>query len=495
MHLDIIEGFEAFSQLESDWASVYAADPKAHFFLSTTWLSSWFRKIDCQIFILAAKPAADAPAYVAFFPLQLRTELSENGRFYNEIWMGAAKFADYTGFICLPEFEDDAALAFAEHIKGMRWATLRLENIFSADKRNRIFLKSFSRTKFVTEKINRIESDKIDNDICPYVKLPKDWETYLNTKMSSNTRQKARRFLKRLDESGEFRITHADASTIERDINLLLGFWELKWASRKGERIGNILGNNRNMLTGCFNGGSLFMPVLWRGETPLAVLGTFMDTIKRSLHFFITGRDETFNSPPPGFILHAYSIRWAIQNSFTTYDFMRGNESYKYMFGTEERRIECLDLSKKDSRNRTDKLDIMSLAAVLERAKELHNAGKVAEAEQGYRQILEVDPQYQTALNLLGQLVDWKGDHREAEKLFRTFLAVKPDADKVWFRLGKALQAQGDREGAIQSYRKVLQLDPANRDVPPLLAELSPLKDLLRTAVGTVPSWMKDGIA
>jgi tetratricopeptide (TPR) repeat protein len=126
---------------------------------------------------------------------------------------------------------------------------------------------------------------------------------------------------------------------------------------------------------------------------------------------------------------------------------------------------------------------------------ELHNAGKVAEAERGYRQILDADPQYQAALNLLGQLMAWKGHHGEAGKLFRRFLAVEPNADKVWFRLGKALQAQGDREGAIQSYRKVLELDPANRDVPPLLAELSPLNDLLRTVLGTVPSWVNDRIA
>jgi Flp pilus assembly protein TadD len=131
---------------------------------------------------------------------------------------------------------------------------------------------------------------------------------------------------------------------------------------------------------------------------------------------------------------------------------------------------------------------------VLERAKEFHNEGKVVEAERGYRQILAVDPQYQAALNLLGQLVAWKGNHAEAEKLFRTLVAIKPDAHKVWFRLGKALQAQGDREGAIQSYRTVLQLDPANREVLPLLAELSPLKDILRTAIGTVPSWMNDRI-
>jgi CelD/BcsL family acetyltransferase involved in cellulose biosynthesis len=47
----------------------------------------------------------------------------------------------------------------------------------------------------------------------------------------------------------------------------------------------------------------------------------------------MTGRDETFEAPPAGMILHAYSIRHAIKQGFIEYDFLRGNEPYKYAWG------------------------------------------------------------------------------------------------------------------------------------------------------------------
>ena len=56
-------------------------------------------------------------------------------------------------------------------------------------------------------------------------------------------------------------------------------------------------------------------------------------------------------------MLHAYAIRHAIANGMTEYDFLRGNEPYKYSFGCEERRIRSLFVTTKDHRNLGGKLD------------------------------------------------------------------------------------------------------------------------------------------
>ena len=59
-------------------------------------------------------------------------------------------------------------------------------------------------------------------------------EAYLDHDLSANTRQKIRRLLRKVDNSGEFRITHTTAETVERDLAILLDFWVSKWGSRKG---------------------------------------------------------------------------------------------------------------------------------------------------------------------------------------------------------------------------------------------------------------------
>ena len=93
--------------------------------------------------------------------------------------------------------------------------------------------------------------------------------------------------------------------------------------SEQGEKLAAMVSITRKMLAGLFQAGMLVVPVFRKGDTPLAVIVLIKDERKRWLHFQIAGRDETFNSPPPGFILHAHSIRWAIQNGYSAYDMMR----------------------------------------------------------------------------------------------------------------------------------------------------------------------------
>jgi tetratricopeptide (TPR) repeat protein len=459
MHIDVIDTLEGFNRIKGDWDAVYAGDPDAEFFLSWTWISNYLDQVNSPWFVLAVKPSRGASAYVAFLPLRLRTKLrkGDDFHFYNEINMAGHHAADYTGLICNPAYEDRAVPALGRYLNKLNWTRLHLDNLYASERRTQLLLKLFPSKRFDTTEREVIDTtDNINHSICPRVTLPADWDTYLTTKLGSNTRQKVRRFLRKIEESDEFRITHADPDTIERDIKILLRFWELKWAPRKGNRIPALLRFNSTILSRCFASGSLFLPVLWKGETPLAALATLVDPVKRSLLFYIGARDETFNNPPPGFILHAHSIRCAIINGFATYDFLRGNEPYKYAFGPDERRLRCLRVTTKSRRNLGDKLHPRSVPAVLRRATELHKAGQLAEAERGYRQILETDARYAPALDCLGQLMAAKGDHGAAKKLFRTLVAVQPDSHRAWFRLGQSLQACGEVAAAAEAYREAV---------------------------------------
>jgi Tfp pilus assembly protein PilF len=282
----------------------------------------------------------------------------------------------------------------------------------------------------------------------------------LNNSLSANTRQKIRRFLRQVESNDEFRITHANADTVERDLKILLKFWGTKWGPRKGERTNTIMRSNYEMLKRNSDVGALFLPVFWKGDTPLGALASLVDHQKRSFLFYIAGRDETFNAPPPGLILHAHSIRYAIQNGFRTYDFLRGNEPYKYSFGTEERRIVCTIVTTKNGRNPGDKLDTRTIPEALERATELHKSRHLTRAEQAYRQIIETDPQCADALYRLGQLKASTGSHGTAKRIFKSLVAIKPDAEKAWLRLGHSLEARRRFAEAADAYREVINRHP-----------------------------------
>jgi CelD/BcsL family acetyltransferase involved in cellulose biosynthesis len=409
MIVDVIDNFEDFKKVNDNWDCVYDADPEAQFFLSWTWLSEWLLTVRRHWFILAAKPAADA-SYVAFLPLRLRTKLKPGSGFFNEISMAGNSGADYTGLLCLRGSQYQAIPALARFLKTLNWTRLRLDNIRISEERLRLLLAHFPERAFTIAKAERTnKADHVDNCICPLLNLPDDWDGYLSA-LSANTRQKIRRFLRMVENDNKFRITHAQADTLERDVDTLLKFWSARWGLRKGDRLNAMLASSRTILHRCFDNGCLFLPILWHEEAALAALAIYVDRCKASLLFFMGGRDESVQSPPPGLILHAHSIRYAIANGFSSYDFLRGNEAYKYSFGAEERRIHCLVIGTKTGRNLGETLAPRSLPAVLQHAAELHRRGNLAEAERGYRQILAVEPAHQAALQGLNRVRVSKSD-------------------------------------------------------------------------------------
>ena len=470
MRVDVIDTLTDFAKLEDNWNAIYDADPDAQLFMSWKWLSGWLTQISSPWFVLAAKADNKADgSYLAFLPVRIQTKI-ENGRILNELNMAGNFTADYTGFLCAPGAEYLAIPAFARHLKQLNWSRLNFENFRISEPRMRLFLAHFPKATFQTSETSRIgKTDGIDNGLCPFAVLPPTWDSYLDG-LSTNTRQKIRRLLRLVDASDEYRITTATPETIERDLNALLQFWEVKWKPRKGDLVHTLVRSNRAMLTRSFRSGLLYLPTLWKDDRPLAALATLVDTRKRSFLFYMTGRDETFDGPPPGVILHAYSIRHAIENGITEYDFLRGNETYKYSFGVKERRIRCTVVATKNGLNLGGKIDPRTVPDVLDEATKFHQAGKLGEAERGYRDVLPVQPKNADAIHRLGQLFSSKGDHVGARRHYKTLTAIRPDAYKAWLCLAQSCKALEQHLEAADAYREVLRLKP---DLPEVFNDLA----------------------
>jgi tetratricopeptide (TPR) repeat protein len=462
VHIDIIEDLPSLARLEDNWNAVYDADDEAQVFLSWKFLSGFLSDTPGSWFILAAKAdeAADTP-YVAFFPLRLKTTI-RNSDVFHEIRMAGS--GDYTGMVCRRDAENKVIPAFVRYIRQMNWARFNLDNLRMSERRVRLLLACFQKADFRSTAIDMVSKiDGIDLSLCPYVTLPNDWDGYLES-LSANTRQKIRRLLKQVDARGEYRITVATPETFAADLTNLLRFWEARWRSRKGDRMDGLVRSNNLMLTRSFQSGLLFLPTFWHGDRAVAALATLVDPRKRTFSFYMTGRDETFDGPPSGVILHAFSIRHAIANGFTEYDFLRGNEPYKYSFGCAERRLRPTILETRNGRNLGGRIDPRSIPDVLQQATELHRKGQSADAEAGYRHILEIQPKHADALHRLGQLLAAKGDFAAARRMFRTLTTVRPDAAKAWQCLGQVCESLGEHEEALRQHLEFMRLQPGQAD-------------------------------
>lgn len=460
MNIEVIEDFRDFIEIRDNWNSVYENDPQAHFFLSWEWLSGWLEMIHESWFILSAKTDDDDETYVAFFPLKMSLGEQREAGFYTELCMAGNSMADYTGLLCLPGYEEEVIPAFVSYIQHkLVWSTFNLQSILQEDARMRQILERFSGDTFEFRQ-HRVfnKGEETDNYIAPYVVLDDDWDSYLQGHVSSNTRQKIRRFLRKVDSSDEFHITYVNESNLESHIEILLTFWKITWGEQKGSDLDIIVDYVRAILRHCFEQDCLYFSVLWQGDTPLGAIASFVDIRQKSILFFISSRDETFKGPPPGLILHADAIRYAIQHGFKVYDFLKGNETYKYSFGVNERHIKHIIARYKDWQNK--KLDTRVLPLALEQTIQYHRTNQLARAEQGYQKILDAQPDYGDALYGLGALMKQKGEYQFAEGLIKRLIALQPNSFKAWFSLGHLYQSQDNLSEAIAAYRQSIALQP-----------------------------------
>ncbi|MBB4231605.1 GNAT family N-acetyltransferase [Rhizobium mongolense] len=461
MRIDVIDTEAGFEAVREDWDRVYMDDPHAQHFLSWIWLKSYLfhRK---RWFILALREREDRSPYVAFFPLRVTTQHDKKtGVFFDEIIMAGNFSADYTGFIAQPDYEHHAIAGFAAYLKRQNWTHLKLEYFSGPPERREALVRALQGPEVMFRDSSPRNPENIDNCICPVVTLPPSFDDYLEQKMSSQTRQKLRRFLRKVEGDDDYRITMATPETIDRDLDILFELWRTKWIGRKGkERTERLIGATRQLLMDSFKDGNLDVPVMWYGDRPLGALANIIDRQKKSILFYITGRDETWKTPSPGLILHGYCIRRAITDGFKTYDFLRGNEPYKYMFGPDERRISCTLFRTRSGRNLGDVIHPRSIRFVYDQALQMYRDGAKAFAEAAFRQLLETVPSHMGAEFGLASLMFEKGKLHEAEAGFTALIGRIDDPNPVYLRLGDTQLALGSYDEAARTFGRIIERSP-----------------------------------
>ena len=100
------------------------------------------------------------------------------------------------------------------------------------------------------------------------------------------------------------------------------------------------------------------------------------------------------------------------------------------------------------------------LETLLAAALDHHQAGRLAEAEQHYRQVLALDPRHFDSLHLLGVVAAQSGQHDIAIERIGEAIAVNALAPEAHNNLGIALRRQGRLDEAVSCYQRALTLKP-----------------------------------
>ena len=232
-----------------------------------------------------------------------------------------------------------------------------------------------------------INKGQTNNLICPAVWLPEEFDNYLKTQISANTRQQYYRFRRRNLDKGEMHFTRTTPDTFTRDLGILLDFWKARWAEDKdAEQLEKVAQNYRGVLTAAQNTGNLFLPILWKGDQPLGALGHVLDHPNGIAHFVVAGRDTTSEHTFIGTALHFHSIEWAIEQGYISYDFCHGNEKYKYSYGVSEQEVKYFSARRQEYEPEL-MFDSITTGEALRRTAELIDRGKPRAAKIACRKL------------------------------------------------------------------------------------------------------------
>ncbi len=163
-----------------------------------------------------------------------------------------------------------------------------------------------------------------------------DWETFLASR-SAKFRASVRRRARRLPQSGiSFRLTE-DASSIERDMDALIGLHSLRWDSQSHAFGGPRGAFHREFAGVALERGWLRLWIAEAGGRPVAAsYGWRFGNVE---YGYQLGRDPAWERSGVGAGMQEHAIRAAFADGMREFRLLRGDEQYKLRYATAVRRV------------------------------------------------------------------------------------------------------------------------------------------------------------
>lgn len=315
----------AWDALAAAWAALHARSATATIFNSVTYARLWWRHFGVPG-ALQLWAVWDGDALLGIAPLY-ETEDEQGVAVLR--FIGGVDVSDYLDVVTQPGREADVAAALlAGWADAPCCCVVDLHSIRHASPLREAFLRLASATFSVTE---------AREEVCPVITLPATWDAYLE-QLEGKQRRELRRKLRKAGQDALVGWYHATPDSLEADME---HFFQLH-ANSSPEKARFMTPTMRAFFM------DLAVTFLRRGWLDLCFLQMNGAPIATYMNFLFRDEVWVYNSgfseggegvASPGWLLLSYSIEHAISLGLTRYDFLRGDEEYKFRFGAQSEPI------------------------------------------------------------------------------------------------------------------------------------------------------------
>ncbi len=320
MKVDLLENDSLFDELKSEWNELLGRSLSNKLFSTWEWQSTWWDVYHPgNLFVLIARD--DTSRLIGIAPMFVDSEKTLCG-------IGCEDVTDYYDWIVDQECTKGVIDCFAHWLNEYRnkYANINICN-FPAESPTLEFLSSALKIYGFDPQIEQIE-------VIPQFEVPADWDTYLSM-LDKKHRHELRRKMRRANGAGEeidwyiVGKEHDLEAETERFLSLM--------AASDPEKA-EFLQDQKNMaffkklIPLTFEKGWLMLNFLTVGGTAASTYFNF--DYNGEILVYNSGQDHSeFGQLSPGIFLLAENIRYAISNEYRVFNFLRGDEPYKYHMG------------------------------------------------------------------------------------------------------------------------------------------------------------------
>ena len=328
MKLTIINTLDQFRSLAEEWNTLLTCCSASHVpFLRFEYMETWWQTLgggewpSGELFIVTARQENGELAGIApLFFTNNRDGLPAL------MLLGSIEISDYLDLIVKTPDLDGFSTALLGLLAGPdapAWQVLDLYNL-PEDSPSLTALRSAAEQRgwqFATQQLQA----------CPRIPLPGDWETYL-AGIDKKQRHEIRRKMRRAEESEQSVRWYIvdDESQLDAEID---AFLELMAQDPEKERfLTQVMRTQmRTSVHAAFQAGWLQLAFLEIGGQKAA--GYLNFDYANHIWVYNSGLNFNLRELSPGWVLLGNLLRWANENGRESFDFMRGDEDYKYRFG------------------------------------------------------------------------------------------------------------------------------------------------------------------
>jgi CelD/BcsL family acetyltransferase involved in cellulose biosynthesis len=307
----------SFVSLANAWPELLAASRANHIFFTSQWLTAWWQVFggDYDLFLLTVGDGAELAGIAPF--------KRKDGKLS---FIGSSDVCDYMDFIVRNGREEFVFSQLLDYMEKQEWNGIELENVLPNSPTLKFFVPLARKRGY--------QIDLKQTNVSPQLILPASWEDYLAL-LTTKDRHEIRRKLRRLEQNES--INYSAVIAKELFPQAAESFFTLFRLSN-AEKANFMTGKKKEFFT------TMISLLAEHGNVRLSfmemdkkrVSATLCFDYNDDIYLYNSAYDKEYSALSVSQLLEVYNIRDAINNGKKRFDFLSGNEPYKYDLGGQD---------------------------------------------------------------------------------------------------------------------------------------------------------------